>query len=180
MGCCKHLGELAIVLLIYPKKTIIIIIVVVVVVGGGVEVEVEVEVKVVVVVAIVIGVGVVVGGGVVVLLQHSSLHNQLKELKSCPQRRASFFFIGFINIFESWALMLLLPQMAAKQIALSTTDLKKICNILLQTVKDLSFLKKYSLLFYFLLTASVLHFQFRLLSRLTLGYLLSCTNLEWK
>jgi len=48
--------------------------------------------------------------------------------------------------------MLLPIQMAVKQIAPSATDLQKICNILVETLKELSFLKKNSLLCPFLRT----------------------------
>ena len=46
------------------------------------------------------------------------------------------------TFFKSLALMLFPQQMTADRTALCTTDLWKICNILLQTLKDLSFLNK--------------------------------------
>ncbi|MED6278609.1 hypothetical protein CHARACLAT_025655, partial [Characodon lateralis] len=59
-----------------------------------------------------------------------------------------------VEFFKSLALMLLPQQMMAEEITLSTTDLQKSCSILLQTPKDLIFLKKYSLLCPFLYMVS--------------------------
>ena len=63
------------------------------------------------------------------------------------------FFTSLFCLFEALALMLPPQQMAAKQAVLSTTDLEKIRNILLQTLKDLSFLKKHiqSVIYFFVL-----------------------------
>ena len=64
-----------------------------------------------------------------------------------PSREPAFF-ISFSTFFESLALMLLLPhQMDAKQIALSKTDLWKMCNILLQTLTDIEASSRSTLVF---------------------------------
>ncbi|MEQ2253722.1 hypothetical protein ILYODFUR_035276 [Ilyodon furcidens] len=64
------------------------------------------------------------------------------------------FLISLLSFFKSLALMLLPQQMMAGEFTLFTTDLEKTCSILLQTPKDLSFLKKYSLLCPFLHTVA--------------------------
>ena len=46
--------------------------------------------------------------------------------------------------------MLQLKNMTANETALSKHNLSKMCNILLRKLKDLSFFKKYSLLWLFL------------------------------
>ena len=74
-------------------------------------------------------------------MMYPLLHNQPQRLQNSLHDRASLFN-SLSSLFESLALMLLPQQMTAVRIALSTWDLQKICNIFLQTLKDLSFLKK--------------------------------------
>ncbi|MEQ2308334.1 hypothetical protein AMECASPLE_027255 [Ameca splendens] len=53
------------------------------------------------------------------------------------------YVISLQNFFKFGVAPLMLPQqMMAEEITLSTTDLQKICSILLQTLKDLNFFKK--------------------------------------
>ncbi|MEQ2222451.1 hypothetical protein ILYODFUR_026583 [Ilyodon furcidens] len=53
------------------------------------------------------------------------------------------YFISLQNFLKLGVAPLMLPQqMMAEEITLSTTDLQKICSILLQTLKDLNFFKK--------------------------------------
>ena len=69
-----------------------------------------------------------------------SLHIKPQRLRSSPQQKSAFS-VNLFSLFESLASILLAKQMATKQIAFSTINLRKLCNILLQTLKDLN-LKK--------------------------------------
>jgi len=66
------------------------------------------------------------------LLQHSSLDSRFHG--AFPTSEPDLF-ISLFSVFESLALM------AAKQIALSTEDISRICSILLKTLRNPSFLK---------------------------------------
>lgn len=72
------------------------------------------------------------------LKQHCSLHNHSQELQSRPKHRA--------NLADQFGHRVLVSGCdAADEIALVfKTELQKACNILLQTLEDTSFLKKYS------------------------------------
>ena len=75
------------------------------------------------------------------LVQPSTLPNQLQG--AIPSTEPALF-ISLFNLFESLALMLLPPTDGCKANH-TLHHRQKICNILVETLKDLSLLRKYSL-----------------------------------
>ena len=64
-----------------------------------------------------------------------------------PSKKQPLLSVCSVDLSHAAWVMLQFQQMAAKQIALYTSDLWKKCNILVQTLKKLNFLKMYNLLY---------------------------------